>query len=39
MVDGHVQFMSQDTDIMVIQSLGTRAGGEAVDNAGTKQAN
>ena len=39
MVDGHVQFMSQDTDIMIIQSLGTRAGGEAVDNAGTKQGN
>jgi prepilin-type N-terminal cleavage/methylation domain-containing protein/prepilin-type processing-associated H-X9-DG protein len=39
MVDGHVQFMSQDTDVMVVQSLGTRAGGEAVDNAGTKQGN
>jgi prepilin-type N-terminal cleavage/methylation domain-containing protein/prepilin-type processing-associated H-X9-DG protein len=39
MVDGHVQFMSQDTDVMVVQSLGTRAGSEAIDNAGTKQGN
>lgn len=31
LVDGHVQFLSQDTDVMVIQSLGTRAGGEAID--------
>lgn len=31
MVDGHVQFLSQDTDTMVVQSLGTRGGGEAID--------
>lgn len=36
MVDGHVQFVSQDTDIMVIQSLGTRAGSEAIDGSAAK---
>lgn len=35
MVDGHVHFFRDDMDIMALQALGTRAGGEAVDNAAT----
>jgi prepilin-type N-terminal cleavage/methylation domain-containing protein/prepilin-type processing-associated H-X9-DG protein len=35
MVDGHVQFLTDDMDIRALQSLGTRAGGESADNVAT----
>jgi prepilin-type N-terminal cleavage/methylation domain-containing protein/prepilin-type processing-associated H-X9-DG protein len=36
MVDGHVQFLTDTTDVMAFQALGTRGGGEAVDNPVTE---
>ncbi|HEX7378823.1 MAG TPA: DUF1559 domain-containing protein [Pirellulales bacterium] len=32
MVDGHVQFLTDNVDLMALQALGTRAGGEAIDS-------